>query len=232
MFVLLFAYVFGGSIELAGDRLPRVPHRRDLRPDRHLRRDLHRRRASPTTCRRASSTGSGRCRCRARRCSSAAPRSDVVNNVLSSSIMSLTGLLVGWRIRESVLEARRRLRAAAALRLRHLVGHGLRRAARPSAEVVNNASFIVIFPLTFIANTFVPTDDFPASLRTIAEWNPVSAVTQADARAVRQHRARRCPVPTRGRCSTRCSTRCSGSSSSWPSSSRWRSGSTSGPSSK
>ena len=26
----------------------------------------------------------------------------------------------------------------------------------PSVEVVNNASFMVIFPLTFIANTFVP----------------------------------------------------------------------------
>ena len=26
-------------------------------------------------------------------------------------------------------------------------------------EVVNNAAFIVIFPLTFVANTFVPTDD-------------------------------------------------------------------------
>ena len=46
-------------------------------------------------------------------------------------------------------------------------------------EVVNNASFIVIFPLTFIANTFVPTDNFPTVLRTLAEWNPVSSVTQA-----------------------------------------------------
>jgi len=44
---------------------------------------------------------------------------------------------------------------------------------------VNNASFIVIFPLTFIANTFVPTGNFPTVLRTLADWNPVSAVTQA-----------------------------------------------------
>ena len=26
----------------------------------------------------------------------------------------------------------------------------------PSVEVINNASFMVIFPLTFVANTFVP----------------------------------------------------------------------------
>jgi ABC-type multidrug transport system permease subunit len=49
----------------------------------------------------------------------------------------------------------------------------------PSVEVVNNASFIVIFPLTFIANTFVPSDNLPTPLRIFAEWNPVSAVTQA-----------------------------------------------------
>ncbi len=46
-------------------------------------------------------------------------------------------------------------------------------------EVFNNASFMVIFPLSFIANTFVDTSQMPPVLRTFAEWNPVSAVTQA-----------------------------------------------------
>jgi ABC-type multidrug transport system permease subunit len=46
-------------------------------------------------------------------------------------------------------------------------------------EVINNASFMVIFPLTFVANTFVPLETLPAPLQTFAEWNPVSAVTQA-----------------------------------------------------
>jgi ABC-2 type transport system permease protein len=46
-------------------------------------------------------------------------------------------------------------------------------------EVVNNASFMVIFPLTFIANTFVVADSLPGVLQTFAEWNPVSAVAQA-----------------------------------------------------
>ncbi len=49
----------------------------------------------------------------------------------------------------------------------------------PSVEVINNASFMVIFPLTFIANTFVPSEGLPTVLRHFAEWNPVSAVTQA-----------------------------------------------------
>jgi len=49
----------------------------------------------------------------------------------------------------------------------------------PSPEVVNNASFIIIFPVTFLANTFVQIDTMPRPLQIFAEWNPVSAVTQA-----------------------------------------------------
>jgi ABC-2 type transport system permease protein len=33
--------------------------------------------------------------------------------------------------------------------------------------------------LTFIANTFVPTNNFPTPLKAIANWNPVSSLTQA-----------------------------------------------------
>jgi ABC-2 type transport system permease protein len=36
-----------------------------------------------------------------------------------------------------------------------------------------------IFPLTFVANTFVVQTALPGPLRTFAEWNPVSAVAQA-----------------------------------------------------
>ena len=46
-------------------------------------------------------------------------------------------------------------------------------------EVVNNASFMVIFPVTFIANTFVSTSHLPGPLATFANWNPISAVAQA-----------------------------------------------------
>ncbi|MCB1028129.1 MAG: ABC transporter permease, partial [Microthrixaceae bacterium] len=49
----------------------------------------------------------------------------------------------------------------------------------PNVEVINNAGFMVIFPLTFIANTFVPSDNLPGPLKAFAEWNPVSSVTQA-----------------------------------------------------
>jgi ABC-2 type transport system permease protein len=105
--------------------------------------------------------------------------SDVVINVISLAVMSITGLLVGWRIRSSVLDAAigfalLLLFAYALSWVMAVIGLLIR-----TPEVFNNASFMVIFPLTFIANTFVQSSKLPTPLRVIAEWNPISALTQA-----------------------------------------------------
>lgn len=105
--------------------------------------------------------------------------SDVVINVVSLVVMSLTGYVVGWRIRGSWLDAVLAfvlllLFAYAISWIMAVVGLLVR-----APEVFNNASFMVIFPLTFLANTFVPLENLPTALRVFAEWNPVSAVTQA-----------------------------------------------------
>ncbi|MEU6579954.1 ABC transporter permease [Nocardia sp. NPDC046763] len=104
---------------------------------------------------------------------------DMVMNVVSLVVMSLTGLVVGWRIRGSFLDAVLAyvlllLFAYAVSWILALIGLIVR-----APEVYNNANFMVIFPLTFIANTFVPTANLPTVLRIVADWNPVSAVTQA-----------------------------------------------------
>lgn len=105
--------------------------------------------------------------------------SDIVYNVLSIIIMALTGLLVGWRIRNSALDAI----AGFALLLLFAYAFSWIMAwvglLVPSVDVINNASFIVIMPLTFVSNAFVPVESFPAGLKTFVEWNPVSAATQA-----------------------------------------------------
>lgn len=105
--------------------------------------------------------------------------SDVVINVVSLVVMSLTGLVVGWRIRGSFLDAvlayvLMLLFAYALSWMMAVVGLLVR-----APEVFNNASFMVIFPLTFLSNAFVPIDDMPTPLRIFAEWNPMSALTQA-----------------------------------------------------
>ncbi|GAB2691234.1 ABC transporter permease [Thalassiella azotivora] len=105
--------------------------------------------------------------------------SDVVNNVIVLVVMSVTGLAVGWRIRTSVPEAL--LGFVLLLVFAYAISWVMAWIGMlvPSPEVVNNASFVVIFPLTFVANTFVPLDTLPGPLQAFAEWNPVSAVTQA-----------------------------------------------------
>ena len=55
-----------------------------------------------------------------------------------------------------------------------LVGSAMR-----SVEAVQGVMFTAIFPLTFLANTFAPTENMPGVLRAIAEWNPISALVQA-----------------------------------------------------
>jgi ABC transporter DrrB family efflux protein len=105
--------------------------------------------------------------------------SDVLNNVIVLVVMSVTGLLVGWRINSSFGEA------LAGFLILLVFAYAISWVFAwvgllvPSPEVINNASFIIIFPLTFVANTFVPLDSLPGPLRVFAEWNPVSAVTQA-----------------------------------------------------
>jgi ABC-2 type transport system permease protein len=94
-------------------------------------------------------------------------------------VMMTTGLIVGWRIRSSPLEAV----AAVALLLLFayalswvmaFIGMSVR-----SPEVINNVSFLILFPLTFLSNAFVPSDTLPTPLRVFAEYNPVSALVQA-----------------------------------------------------
>ncbi|MFZ2526680.1 MAG: ABC transporter permease [Rhodococcus sp. (in: high G+C Gram-positive bacteria)] len=104
---------------------------------------------------------------------------DVLINVVSLIVMSLTGLVVGWRINTSLGEAVAGyllllLFAYALSWVMAVIGMWIR-----TPEVFNNASFMVIFPLSFIANTFVDPSSMPPVLRTIAEWNPMSALTQA-----------------------------------------------------
>jgi ABC-2 type transport system permease protein len=51
-------------------------------------------------------------------------------------------------------------------------------AIRPP-EAYNTAAFVVVFPLSFIANAFIVTTNLPGPLKLAGEQNPASAVTQA-----------------------------------------------------
>ena len=105
--------------------------------------------------------------------------SDLVTSVIVIVVMSLTGLLVGWRINGTALEAAGAFLLLLAFGyalswLMAVIGLSLR-----TPEAFGNVSFMATFPLTFIANTFVATDNLPGPLKVVAEWNPVSSVVQA-----------------------------------------------------
>ena len=105
--------------------------------------------------------------------------SDIVYNLTSITVMSLTGLVVGWRIHTGIVDAFSGyfLLLLFAYAISWIMAYvGLKVS---SVEVVNNASFMFIMPMTFISNAFVVADRLPAPLQTFAEWNPVSAVAQA-----------------------------------------------------
>lgn len=105
--------------------------------------------------------------------------SDLVLTTVSLSVMAVAGLAVGWSVPAGLGGA------LAGFALLLLYAHALAWVMAyvglvvRSVEVVNNASLIVIFPLTFAANTLVPAETLPGWLQPVAEWNPVSAVTQA-----------------------------------------------------
>jgi ABC transporter DrrB family efflux protein len=105
--------------------------------------------------------------------------SDAMVNVLVVVLMSVTGLLIGWRIRGSVLDAviGYALLLAFAYAVSWVTAYvGL--LAR-SPETISGTMFMVLLPLTFVSNAFVPTDGLPTVLRVIAEWSPVSALVAA-----------------------------------------------------
>lgn len=105
--------------------------------------------------------------------------SDIVYNLLSIGVMMLAGLVVGWRIGSSVGEA------ILGVLLLLLFAYAFSWVMAyfgllvPSVEVFNSATAVIIFPLTFLATTFVPAEPLPVVVRTFAEWNPVSAIAQA-----------------------------------------------------
>ena len=104
---------------------------------------------------------------------------DLVINALSMVVMMGTGFVVGWRVNSSVPEflagvTLLLLFAYAFSWVMAFLGMSVK-----SPEIINNASFLILFPLTFISNAFVPSENLPTPLRIFAEWSPVSSLVQS-----------------------------------------------------
>lgn len=106
-----------------------------------------------------------------------------IASLLHSSIgivvMAITGLVIGWRIHGSFPDAvlgfvLLGVFGFALIWFGILIGSWLR-----SVEAVNGFMFSTLFPVTFLSNAFVPTAPMTPIIRTLAEWNPMSALVQS-----------------------------------------------------
>jgi ABC transporter DrrB family efflux protein len=179
MFVLLFAFVFGGAIPLPGGG----SYREYLMPGIFAQTivfaaattavgmtdDLHKglidRFRSLPMARSAVLTGR--------------TLSDVVYNGGILVVLMLSGVAVGWTVRTGAVE----LVAGICLLLLFAfamawigVWLGL---SVPSVEVAQQVSFTTLFPITFVSNVFVPPQTLPSWLQPVAAWNPTSTLTAA-----------------------------------------------------
>jgi ABC-2 type transport system permease protein/oleandomycin transport system permease protein len=177
MFVLLFVYVFGGSIQTGmdyedflipgilvqnitfGGALTAVGLVEDL--NKGL---IDRFRSLPMA---RSAVLFGR------------TLADVVVNLFGALIIIIVGLVVGFRFDSSVPEV------LYGMFLLLLFGYAfswvfaLCGLYSSSAETAQQIGFILIFPLTFISSAFVPVENMPAALEAFAKVNPFTVTVDA-----------------------------------------------------
>jgi ABC-2 type transport system permease protein len=104
---------------------------------------------------------------------------DLLSAAVCALIVLAAGLLIGWRPESGAAPV------LAGFAIALLFSYALcwvfacvGLVAR-NLEAAMSIGFIVLFPLAFVSNAMVPTQGMPGWLRTVADWNPVSAVTAA-----------------------------------------------------
>jgi len=179
MFVLLFAYVFGGAILLPGGQ----SYKEFLMPGIFAQTIAF---ASATTAVGMSDDlGKGlidRFRSLPMARSAVLSGRTVADTIYQAGILvvlMLAGLAVGWRVHNGL--AQFLLAVALLLAFAHIMAWlGIWLALSvPNTETAQQLVFVTIFPLTFVSNVFVPPASLPKILQPIAEWNPVSTLTAA-----------------------------------------------------
>ena len=104
---------------------------------------------------------------------------DSLLNIVVLAVMGIAGYIVGWRPTSGVISV------GIGFIFLLLFGYALSWVgiyvglSASDARVVQNVSFIVTFPLTFLSNAFAPTTGMPRALQYFAEWNPVSTMVAA-----------------------------------------------------
>ena len=178
MFVLLFAYVFGGAINTGGSSY------KEYLVGGILIQSLTFGMMGPGTSIATDLTEGVIDRFRSLPSSRAAYllghyAAEALGLMFSVLVLLTAGLIIGWRAHNGtgnlvlglVLLA---AFASAMIWIGTLIGLTVR-----SPDAVMGVGFIVVFPLTFVSNAFVPIATMPTALQWFAAWNPISAMVAA-----------------------------------------------------
>ncbi|MGP3967025.1 ABC transporter permease [Streptomyces sp. 6N223] len=183
MFVVLFAYVFGGSINIPGAGLDAGAYREWLMGGifaqtvtfatagagagiaEDMQKGIIDRFRSLPMARGAVLTGR--------------TFADLVQTAVTLLVLAIVAFFVGWRIHDGVLNALAGfglllLLGYAFTWIGALIGLSVR-----SPEAATSGGLIWLFPVTFISVAFVPSENMPGWLQPVAEWNPFSATVLA-----------------------------------------------------
>ncbi|MFE1265181.1 ABC transporter permease [Streptomyces albogriseolus] len=182
MFVVLFSYVFGGSLDIGGSTSPQV-YREFLMAGifaqtvtfatagagAGIAEDMHKglidRFRSLPMARGAVLTGR--------------TLADMVQTALTLLVLAVVALLVGWRTHTSFGEV---LGAFGLLLLTGYaftwIGAVIGLSVR-TPEAATSGGLVWLFPVTFVSNAFVDSSNMTPWLQHIADWNPFSATVQA-----------------------------------------------------
>jgi ABC-2 type transport system permease protein len=104
---------------------------------------------------------------------------ELLTQMISAVVVVGVGLAIGWRVHTGAPDV------IAALALALLFGYAFTWAgvalgmALRSPEAAQQSGFIIFLPLTFISSAFVPTQSMPGWLQPVADWNPMSALAAA-----------------------------------------------------
>src|SRR6516164_4370048 len=104
---------------------------------------------------------------------------ELLTQIISAVVVVGVGLAIGWRVHTGPAQV------TAAFALSLLFGYAFTWAGvclgmvLRSPEAAQQTGFIIFLPLTFISSAFVPIQGMPGWLQPIAIWNPMSALAAA-----------------------------------------------------
>jgi ABC-2 type transport system permease protein len=178
MFVLLFAFVFGGAIAVQGGSY------REFIIGGILIQSLAFGLTGPATAISTDLTEGVIDRFRSLPAARTAYLSghyvaELAGMALSVVVLLVAGLVVGWGVHSDMLAFGGALLllfffSSAMIWIGTYIGLKVR-----SPDAVMGVGFVVVFPLTFLSNAFVPINTLPTVLEYVAAWNPVSVVVAA-----------------------------------------------------